>query len=37
MYTWRVGKEVKVRIDGEPAQKGFLTAIVSEKPSEEFL
>ena len=33
---WRVAEEVRLRIDGEPAPNGFLGAIVSEKPGEEF-
>ena len=34
--AWRVVEEVRLRIDGEPAPKGyFLSAIVSEKPGEE--
>ena len=34
--TWRVAEEERLRIDGEPAPNGFLGAIVSEKPGEEF-
>lgn len=34
--AWRVAEEVRLRIDGEPAPNGFLGAIVSEKPGEEF-
>ena len=33
--AWRVTEEVQLRIDGEPAPKRFLGAIVSEKPGEE--
>jgi len=28
--AWRVAEEVRIRIDGEPAPKGFLSAVVSE-------
>ena len=34
--AWRVAEEVRLRIDGEPVPKGFLSAIVSEKPGKEF-
>lgn len=34
--AWRVAEEVRLRIDGEPAPKGFLHAIVSERQGEEF-
>ena len=28
---WRIGEEVKVQVDGEPAPKGFISAIASER------
>ena len=34
--SWRVAEEVRLRIDSEPVPNGFLGAIVSEKPGEEF-
>ena len=34
--AWRVAEEVRLSIHGEPAPNGFLGAIVSEKPGEEF-
>mgnify|MGYP001795890039 CR=1 FL=1 len=34
--AWRVAEDVRVRIDDEPAPKGFLRAIVSERVGEEF-
>ena len=34
--VWRIGEEVKVQVDGESAPKGFMSAIVSEKPGAEF-
>ena len=37
MHGDRVAEEVRLKIDGEPEPNGFLCAIVSEKPGEEFL
>ena len=34
--AWRVAEEVRLGIDGEPSPNGFLGAIVSEKPGEDF-
>ena len=34
--AWRVAEEVRLSIHGEPAPNGFLGAIVSENPGEEF-
>jgi len=34
--AWRVAEDVRLRIDGEPAPKGFIHAIVSEQPGESF-
>lgn len=31
-----MAEEVRIRIDGEPAPHGFLSAIVSEKPGNQF-
>jgi hypothetical protein len=34
--AWRVAEEVHIRINGEPAPKGFIESAVSERPGVEF-
>ncbi|CAB3997159.1 Transient receptor potential cation channel subfamily A member 1 [Paramuricea clavata] len=34
--AWRVAEEVHIRINGEPAPKGFIASAVSERPGVEF-